>query len=82
MSTNADNSSSNRIAVVADDDATTRLLIRAALEEDGWTVEEAADGAVACEVWVLQRRARLVPRKAVDWRTAVPEHMIKKGLID
>ena len=50
MSTNADNSSSNRIAVVADDDATTRLLIRAALEEDGWTVEEAADGAVACEI--------------------------------
>lgn len=45
----ADSSSSNRLAVVADDDATTRLLIRAALEEDGWTVEEAADGVLACE---------------------------------
>ena len=35
--------------LVADDVAPTRLLIRAALEPDGWTVEEAADGADACE---------------------------------
>ena len=34
---------------MADDDATTRLLIRAALEQDGWTVEEAEDGAQAYE---------------------------------
>ena len=48
MSEHADNSS-NRTVLVADDDATTRLLIRAALEQDGWTVEEAVDGARACE---------------------------------
>lgn len=36
--------------VVADDDAPTRSLIRAALEPDGWTVEEAVDGAHACEL--------------------------------
>ena len=30
-------------------DLTTRLVIRAALEQDGWAVEEAADGASACE---------------------------------
>ena len=39
----------DRTVVVADDDATTRLLIRAALEQDGWTVEEAEDGAQSYE---------------------------------
>ena len=50
MSTNTSNLSSNRTVVVADDDAPTRSLIRAALEPDGWTVEEAVDGAHACEL--------------------------------
>lgn len=36
--------------VVADDHAPTRRLIRAALEPDGWIVEEAEDGAQACEL--------------------------------
>ena len=50
MPTNADSTSSNRMVIVADDDATMRVLIRAALEQDGWTVEEVADGVRACEV--------------------------------
>ena len=33
---------------MADDDVNTRLLIRAALEQDGWAVHEAGDGADAC----------------------------------
>jgi diguanylate cyclase (GGDEF)-like protein/PAS domain S-box-containing protein len=33
--------------LVADDDAGLRLIIRAALEQDGWAVEEAPDGASA-----------------------------------
>ena len=41
--------SSHRTVVVADDDAPTRVLIRAALEPDGWTVVEASDGVEACE---------------------------------
>ena len=49
MSTNADGASSKGTVLVADDDAPTRLLLRAALEPDGWRVEEAADGAHACE---------------------------------
>ena len=50
MPTATDTVSSNRTVVVADDDAPTRSLIRAALEPDGWTVEEAVDGAHACEL--------------------------------
>ena len=38
-----------RTVLVADDDEPTRILVRAALEPDGWTVEEAADGTDACE---------------------------------
>ncbi len=49
MLPNVDIASSSGTVVVADDDAATRLLIRAALEQDGWTVEEATDGAHACE---------------------------------
>ena len=41
---------SSRTVVVADDDATTRILVRDALEQDGWVVEEAADGAAACDM--------------------------------
>ena len=41
---------SSRVAVVADDDATTRILVRDALEQDDWVVEEAADGAAACDL--------------------------------
>ena len=41
--------SSNRTVLVADDDATTRVLVGAALKQDGWIVEEAADGASTCE---------------------------------
>ena len=44
-----DGASSTPRVLVADDDASTRVLIRAALESDGWTVEEAADGVRACE---------------------------------
>ncbi len=47
--TETDVAAPRRTVVVADDDATTRLLIRAALEQDGWTVEEAEDGARAYE---------------------------------
>ena len=49
MSTNAVGVSSKRTVLIADDDEPTRVLIRAALEPDGWTVEEAADGIGACE---------------------------------
>ena len=49
VSATATDASPKRIALVADDDAPTRVLIRAALEPDGWTVEEAADGVHACE---------------------------------
>ena len=45
----ADNfTSSARTVLVVDDDRATRFLIRTALQKDGWTVEEAADGARAC----------------------------------
>ena len=40
--------SETRSVLVADDDGATRFLIRAALEQDGWVVEEAADGTQAC----------------------------------
>ena len=49
MSTNSAGSVSKRTVLVADDDEPTRVLLRAALEPDGWTVEEAADGLEACE---------------------------------
>ena len=49
MTTHADGASSQRTVLVADDDLTTRLVIRAALEQDNWVVEEAEDGARACE---------------------------------
>ena len=48
-SVSAIGASSKRTALVADDDEPTRVLIRVALEPDGWTVEEAADGVGACE---------------------------------
>ena len=35
--------------IVADDDEPTRVLIRAALEPDGWIVVEVGDGVTACE---------------------------------
>lgn len=45
----ADNlTSTARTVLVVDDDRATRFLIRKALQKDGWTVEEAADGARAC----------------------------------
>lgn len=50
MSANTSSVPSNRTVVVADDDAPIRGLIRAALEADGWTIEEAVDGAHACEL--------------------------------
>jgi diguanylate cyclase (GGDEF)-like protein/PAS domain S-box-containing protein len=37
-----------RVVLIADDDAGLRVMIRAALEQDGWTVEEAQDGLSAC----------------------------------
>lgn len=48
LSTRADPASTTRTVLVADDDGATRFLIRTALEQDGWTVEEAVDGATAC----------------------------------
>ena len=42
-------SASRRTVLVVDDDATARVVIRAALESDGWTVQEASDGIRACE---------------------------------
>ena len=50
MSASHPSVSSNRTVLVTDDDAATRGLIRAALEPDGWTVEEARDGLHAVEV--------------------------------
>ena len=50
MSANHPSDLSNRTVLVADDDAATRGLIRAALEPDGWTVAEVVDGLHACEV--------------------------------
>ena len=40
----------NRTALVADDDAGMRLVVRTALEQDGWSVEEAGDGKRACSI--------------------------------
>ena len=40
--------SETRSVLVADDDGATRFLIRAALEQDGWVIEEAVDGSQAC----------------------------------
>jgi PAS domain S-box-containing protein len=45
-----------RVVLVADDDATTRALTRAALEPVGFSVVEAADGAAALEAY-----GRLLP---------------------
>ena len=50
MSANHSNNLSNRTVLVAEDDRATRGLIRAALEPDFWTIEEAGDGLHACEV--------------------------------
>ena len=38
----------SRVALIADDDAGFRVMIRSALEQDGWTIEDAADGLSAC----------------------------------
>ena len=38
----------SRVVLIADDDEGLRVMIRAALEQDGWTVEEARDGISAC----------------------------------
>ena len=38
----------DRVALIADDDAAMRLMVRTALEQDGWIVEEAKDGTAAC----------------------------------
>ena len=50
LSNNDGDAPSSQTVVVADDDTTTRILVRDALEEDGWIVEEANDGAAACEM--------------------------------
>ena len=42
-----DASQLRKTALVADDDEGLRLLVRLALEDDGWVVEEAGDGASA-----------------------------------
>lgn len=42
-----DTSQLRKTALVADDDEGLRLLVRLALEDDGWVVEEAEDGASA-----------------------------------
>lgn len=44
-----------RFAVLAEDDATLRAILRRALEDGGYRVEEASDGAAALEIC---RRAR------------------------
>ena len=49
LTTNPKSAVPPRSVLVADDDPTTRLVIRAALEQDGWTVDEAVNGAHACE---------------------------------
>ena len=59
LSSTAVSSSSTRNVLVADDDGATRYLIRAALEQDAWTVEEAADGTSACAS-LSRRRPDLV----------------------
>jgi diguanylate cyclase (GGDEF)-like protein/PAS domain S-box-containing protein len=46
---------SRPVVLVADDDATTRLLLKEALEAEGFTVEEAADGLEAVERFVSVR---------------------------
>jgi DNA-binding response OmpR family regulator len=46
-------------ALVVDDDESIRELFRRALEEDGWTVDEAENGAVALEL-VADRHPDLV----------------------
>ena len=46
----ADMAKTNRTALVADDDAGMRLVVRTALEQDGWSVEEAGDGKQACSI--------------------------------
>ena len=46
----ADMAKTNRTALVADDDAEMRLVVRTALEQDGWSVEEAGDGKQACSI--------------------------------
>ena len=48
MSDNGETSLQSRTALVADDDDGMRLLVRMALAEDGWVVEEAENGADAC----------------------------------
>ena len=49
MSAIVDQAPSSQTVLIADDDAATRGLIRAALEPYGWKVEEAVDGVQACE---------------------------------
>ena len=43
-----DKSAPSRVVLVADDDTGLRVMIRTALEQDGWTVEEAQNGQAAC----------------------------------
>ena len=45
----------HKVVLFADDDPTTRALVRVALEQDGWVVEDAEDGLQACEVFVRCR---------------------------
>ena len=52
----SDTSPPGRTALVADDDEGMRLLVRLALEDEGWVVEEAQDGAGA-----VRAAARLRP---------------------
>lgn len=40
----------SRTALIADDDAGMRLVVRTALEQDGWNVEEAGDGRQVCSI--------------------------------
>ena len=49
LSAIASRAASHQTVLVADDDSPTRVLIRAALEPDGWKVEEAEDGLEACD---------------------------------
>lgn len=41
-----------KVVLFADDDPTTRAIVRVALEQDGWVVEDAEDGLQACEAFV------------------------------
>ena len=59
MSDTTNTSEPGRTALVADDDEGTRFLVRMALEDDGWVVEEAEDGLRACAA-VEERRPDLV----------------------